>query len=45
MTGVVAAIGNFDGLHCGHRQILEATRREAVRLGGKPAVITFNPHP
>jgi riboflavin kinase/FMN adenylyltransferase len=45
MIGVVAAIGNFDGLHCGHRQVLEVTRREAERLGAKPAVITFTPHP
>lgn len=38
-------IGNFDGLHAGHRQIL----RRVVALGGengwKPSVLTFDPHP
>ncbi len=41
----VASIGNFDGLHRGHRVILAAARSEAQRLGGRLAVVTFEPHP
>ena len=41
----VLAIGNFDGLHLGHVEILERAKREARRLGGRAMVLTFNPHP
>ena len=41
----VASIGNFDGLHRGHRAILAAARSEAQRLGARVAVVTFDPHP
>lgn len=41
----VAAIGNFDGLHLGHRQILSAVTAEARRRGAKGLAITFDPHP
>ncbi len=41
----VIAIGNFDGVHCGHRAIL-ATVCERARLAGAQAVVvTFDPHP
>jgi riboflavin kinase/FMN adenylyltransferase len=43
--GAVAAIGNFDGVHRGHRQLLDVTREEAGHLGTKAAVLTFEPHP
>ena len=43
--GAVAAIGNFDGVHRGHRHLLEVTKREAERLGLPSAVLTFEPHP
>lgn len=39
------AIGNFDGVHRGHRALIERTKREAARLGGPAVVITFEPHP
>ncbi|MEP6978680.1 MAG: FAD synthetase family protein, partial [Thermoleophilia bacterium] len=35
------AIGTFDGVHVGHRRVLEA----AVAGGGTPTVVTFDPHP
>src|SRR5690242_11625110 len=35
------AIGTFDGVHLGHRGVLEA----AVAAGLKPTVVTFDPHP
>ncbi|GJD57147.1 riboflavin biosynthesis protein RibF [Methylobacterium dankookense] len=43
LRGGIAAIGNFDGVHRGHRVLAEAVRREA---GDRPAlVLTFEPHP
>jgi len=37
----VVAIGSFDGVHLGHRRVLEAARA----TGGRAAVVTFWPHP
>jgi riboflavin kinase/FMN adenylyltransferase len=41
----VAAIGNFDGVHLGHREILSAVVAEARALGAQAVAITFDPHP
>ena len=41
----VAAIGNFDGVHLGHRSILSAAIREARSLGVRSVAVTFHPHP
>jgi riboflavin kinase/FMN adenylyltransferase len=41
----VAAIGNFDGVHLGHRKILNAVVTEARRLNARAIAITFDPHP
>lgn len=41
----VAAIGNFDGVHVGHREILSAAVAEARGLGARAVSITFDPHP
>lgn len=41
----VATIGNFDGVHRGHRKILATLRERADALGGTAVVITFEPHP
>ena len=41
----VATIGNFDGVHLGHRTILKALRKEAQRRNTKTCVITFEPLP
>lgn len=38
-------IGNFDGLHLGHRQILIDLVRTAVASGTASVVMTFSPHP
>jgi riboflavin kinase/FMN adenylyltransferase len=43
--GAVAAIGNFDGVHLGHRAVIEAARAAARARGGALAVLTFEPHP
>jgi riboflavin kinase/FMN adenylyltransferase len=44
-TSRVLAIGNFDGVHLGHRALLERLTAEARRLGLPAAVMTFEPHP
>jgi riboflavin kinase/FMN adenylyltransferase len=41
----VASIGNFDGVHLGHRYILGRLREQAVRAGAKSLAVTFDPHP
>src|SRR5215467_9205668 len=45
LTGAVVAIGNFDGVHRGHRVVIEAARKRAHALGRKAAALTFSPHP
>jgi riboflavin kinase/FMN adenylyltransferase len=41
----VLALGNFDGVHRGHRKILERVRRSASERGVTAGVVTFDPHP
>jgi riboflavin kinase/FMN adenylyltransferase len=41
----LVAIGNFDGVHRGHRAVITDVAREAHRLGLAPLVLTFFPHP
>lgn len=41
----VLTIGNFDGLHRGHRAITEVVRARAAAVGGTAVVYTFDPHP
>lgn len=41
----VATIGNFDGVHLGHRAIFRRVVAEARQARGTATVITFNPHP
>lgn len=45
MTGLAVAIGNFDGVHLGHRALLAQTIRFARDRGLQSAVLTFDPHP
>ena len=49
LRGAVVAIGNFDGVHRGHRAVIATALERAKGLGkelGKPAaVLTFEPHP
>ncbi len=44
-VAAVATIGVFDGVHRGHRQLLELVRDRARALGLPSLVITFDPHP
>jgi riboflavin kinase/FMN adenylyltransferase len=41
----VASIGNFDGVHLGHQEILSGVVAEARKLGAQAVAITFDPHP
>jgi riboflavin kinase / FMN adenylyltransferase len=42
----VVTIGNFDGVHRGHQEVLAHARARAAELGGLPVVaLTFDPHP
>ena len=41
----VVALGVFDGLHLGHRNILQATVKKARQIKGTSLVLTFFPHP
>ncbi len=43
--GGVVTVGNFDGVHLGHRRILEAVVARARGIGRPSIAITFEPHP
>jgi riboflavin kinase/FMN adenylyltransferase len=45
LRGAVIAIGNFDGVHRGHRALIEAAQRRASERGRPAAALTFEPHP
>lgn len=41
----VATMGSFDGVHSGHRVLLEQVKRLAFEAGSESIVLTFDPHP
>ena len=43
--GTLVAIGNFDGVHLGHRAVIESAIAEARTHALAPVVLTFDPHP
>jgi riboflavin kinase/FMN adenylyltransferase len=45
LRGAVVAIGNFDGVHRGHRAVIEAAMRRARALDRPHAALTFEPPP
>jgi riboflavin kinase/FMN adenylyltransferase len=44
-AGCAATIGNFDGVHRGHRSLIDATVRRARELGGPAVAVSFDPPP
>jgi len=45
LQGSAVAVGSFDGVHRGHRQLLSALRRIGAEAGLKTALVTFDPLP
>lgn len=45
LRGCAVAIGNFDGVHLGHRALFELARAQAAARGVPAAALTFDPHP
>lgn len=45
ISKAVVAIGVFDGLHLGHRHLLDELKKLSSRLEACPVVLTFHPHP
>ena len=45
MTPMIYALGFFDGVHLGHRALLDECKRLATEYGAKTAAITFDAHP
>lgn len=44
-NNAVATMGSFDGIHCGHRELLHRVINRAEEIDGESIVITFDPHP
>ncbi len=45
LAATVVSIGNFDGVHLGHRAVLRRARERADELGHRVVAVTFHPHP
>ena len=41
----VVTMGNFDGVHIGHRKLIQSVAARAAKISGTPMVVTFHPHP
>ena len=45
VTETVVTVGTFDGVHRGHRDVVERLVERAARLGVASVLVTFDPHP
>ena len=45
VVGGAITVGNFDGVHMGHQQVLAELKGHAQAVGGPAVVVTFEPHP
>jgi riboflavin kinase/FMN adenylyltransferase len=45
LKGASIAIGNFDGVHLGHKAVLNNAKHYALRLGAPSGAMIFEPHP
>lgn len=44
-VNAVLTIGTFDGVHLGHRKIIERLKKISDKIGGESVIFTFDPHP
>lgn len=44
-TNSIITLGNFDGIHLGHQELIRKVIRRAKETGGSSIVVTFRPHP
>ena len=44
-AGAIVTIGAYDGVHLGHRAVIDEVRQRARERGCRSAVVTFDPHP
>jgi riboflavin kinase/FMN adenylyltransferase len=45
VKGAVVTTGTFDGVHVGHRKIINRLNETAKKIGGESVLLTFHPHP
>ena len=45
LGATVATLGNFDGVHRGHRAVLRQLTARASEIGATSVAVTFEPHP
>ncbi|NOY51684.1 MAG: bifunctional riboflavin kinase/FAD synthetase [Chlorobi bacterium] len=45
IKNTLVTIGTFDGVHLGHKALIEKMKADAKKIGGETVVITFYPHP
>ncbi len=41
----VLTLGTFDGIHLGHKKIIERVNKDAAEINGRSFLVTFYPHP
>lgn len=44
-SNTVVTVGTFDGVHAGHRAIIDTVAEKAKEKGGRSVLVTFDPHP
>lgn len=44
-TNSVITVGTFDGVHAGHRVLMDTVRRKAEERDARSVIVTFDPHP
>jgi riboflavin kinase/FMN adenylyltransferase len=44
-NNTIITLGTFDGIHLGHKQIIEKVVNDSKKISGRHFLITFNPHP
>lgn len=44
-NNIIVGLGNFDGVHLGHRVLIKEMLKRAGELNGTPVIFTFHPHP